>query len=192
MKTTGILLFLFICLGGQIQNLTAQTIADFSLKQTDGTAVSSAAYKTKAAWVVIFTGNHCVYSKKYEDRLIALAREYGPKGVGFMLINSNDPNQNEEENLANMKLRVKEKGYPFAYLQDDQQIVARQFGAQKNPEAFLLKGNQVVYKGAIDNNPLMPEKADRLHLRDAIEAVLAGKNPSETSSIANGCNIKWK
>lgn len=172
--------------------LRAQEISDFTLKQTDGSMVSSASYKSKAAWVVVFTGNHCVYSKKYEDRLIALGKEFSAKGVGFLLINSNDPNQNEEENLNNMKNRAKEKGYPFVYLQDDQQTVARMFGAQKNPEVFLLKGNQISYKGAIDNNPLMPEKADRQYLRDALLSVLSGKNPTEVSVPANGCNIKWR
>lgn len=172
--------------------LQAQQIQDFSLRRTDGSMVSSTTYKSKAAWVVIFTGNHCVYAKKYEDRLIALGKEMASKGIGFLFINSNDPNQNEEESLANMKTRAKDKGFPFEYLQDDQQTVAKLFGAQKNPEAYVLKGNQVLYKGAIDNNPLMPEKADRLYLRDAIEAVLAGKNPSQSNVPASGCNIKWK
>ncbi len=131
-------------------------------------------------------------STLYEDRLIALGKEFSAKGVGFLLINSNDPNQNEEENLNNMKNRAKEKGYPFVYLQDDQQTVAKMFGAQKNPEVFLLKGNQISYKGAIDNNPLMPEKADRQYLRDALLAVLSGKTPTEVSVPANGCNIKWR
>lgn len=170
----------------------AQQISDFSLKQTDGTMVSSAVYKSKAVWVVVFTGNHCVYSKKYEDRLISLSKEYAGKGVGFMLINSNDPNQSEEENLTNMKLRVKEKSFPFVYLQDELQAVAKMFGAQKNPEVFVMKGNQIIYKGAIDNNPLMPEKANKQYLREAIDAGISGKTPAESSVTASGCNIKWK
>jgi thiol-disulfide isomerase/thioredoxin len=190
MKSTLNYLSILVCLFPAF--VFSQEITDFTLKQTDGSMVSSASYKSKSAWVVVFTGNHCVYSKKYEDRLIALGKEFGAKGVGFLLINSNDPNQNEEESISNMKLRVKDKGYPFVYLQDDQQNVAKMFGAQKNPEVFVLKGSQILFKGAIDNNPLMPEKADKQYLREAIQAALSGKSPSEPSIPANGCNIKWK
>jgi glutathione peroxidase-family protein len=190
MKSTLNYLSILVCFLPAI--VFSQEITDFNLKQTDGSMVSSASYKSKSAWVVVFTGNHCVYSKKYEDRLISLGKEFGAKGVGFLLINSNDPNQNEEESISNMKLRVKEKGYPFVYLQDDQQTVAKMFGAQKNPEVFVLKGSQILFKGAIDNNPLMPEKADRQYLRDALLAIISGKAPAEVSVPANGCNIKWR
>jgi len=180
--------FYFLCLL-QIQ---AQQIKDFSLKQTDGSTVSSVTFKSQKAWVVIFTGNHCVYSKKYEDRLIQFANEYKAKGVGFMLINSNDALQSEEESLQNMQQRAKDKKFPFAYLQDEKQEVAIMFGAKKNPEVFVLKDNLILYQGAIDNNPLMPEKVSRHYLKEALDAVLSGKEVSEKGVSASGCNIKWK
>jgi peroxiredoxin len=176
--------------GGQV--LHAQQITDFTLKQTDGTMVSSQTYSAQKAWVVVFTGNHCVYSKKYEDRLTQYAKEFTGKGVGFMLINSNDPIQSEEESLVNMRNRAKEKNFPFVYLQDEKQNVAKMFGAQKNPEVFVLKGMKILYKGALDNNPLMPEKVTRNYLHEAIEAALSGTTIKESSVPASGCNIKWK
>jgi len=173
-------------------SLQAQQITDFTLKQTDGSMVSSQTYSAQKAWVVVFTGNHCVYSKKYEDRLIQYAKEFTGKGVGFMLINSNDPIQSEEESLANMRNRAKEKNFPFVYLQDEKQNIAKMFGAQKNPEVFVLKGMKILYKGALDNNPLMPEKVTRNYLHEAIEAALSGTTVKESSVPASGCNIKWK
>ena len=91
--------------------LFAQTVADFSLKNVDGNTVSLSSYKDKKAVVVIFTSNHCVYSKKYEDRILAINSEFSGKGVQVVLINSNDPVQSEEDNYTNMQLRAKEKGF---------------------------------------------------------------------------------
>lgn len=183
---------IFIFLSGVFQVLCAQQISDFTLKQTDGSMVSSQSYSGQKVWVVVFTGNHCVYSKKYEDRLIQYAKEFTAKGVSFMLINSNDPIQSEEESLNNMRNRSKDKNFPFVYLQDEKQTVAKMFGAQKNPEVFVLKGMKILYKGALDNNPLMPEKVTRNYLHEAIVAALAGISPKESSIPASGCNIKWK
>jgi peroxiredoxin len=175
-----------------LSSLQAQVITDFSLKSTDGSMVSSQTYSNQKAWVVIFTGNHCVYSKKYEERLMQYAKEFTPKGVGFILINSNDPLQSEEESLNNMQNRAKEKNFPFAYLQDEKQSVAKMFNAEKNPEVFVLKGMKIIYKGAIDNNPLMPEKVTRNYLREAIEAALSSSPVKESAVPVSGCNIKWK
>lgn len=187
-----LIMSLFISLAGSFQVLSAQQISDFTLKQTDGTMVSSQSYSAQKAWVVVFTGNHCVYSKKYEDRLIQYAKEFTAKGVSFMLINSNDPIQSEEESLINMRNRAKDKNFPFVYLQDEKQTIAKMFGAQKNPEVFVLKGMKILYKGALDNNPLMPEKVTRNYLHEAIEAALSGTAVKESSVPASGCNIKWK
>jgi len=176
--------------------LFAQTVADFSLKNVDGNTDSLSSYKDKKAVVVIFTSNHCVYSKKYEDRILAINSEFSGKGVQVILINSNDPVQSEEDNYTNMQLRAKEKGFSFPYLQDISQSVAKSFGAQRTPEAFILKSSggtfTVAYKGAIDNNPLMPEKVTSSLLKDALNAVLANTTVAQGTSEASGCNIKWK
>jgi hypothetical protein len=145
--------------------------------------------------VVIFTGNHCVYAKKYEDRIIGLAKEFGPQEVSVLLVNSNDPVLSEDDRFEVMQTRAKEKSYPCPYLHDPDRKVADLFAATKNPETFVLipdaeQGFKVVFHGKIDDNPLMPDKVEQHFLNDVLADILAGKpGPFATQSII-GCGIK--
>lgn len=201
MKTKYILLFalLFAFLSGGSFSAFGQeqkTVKNFTLTSHKGEVVKLDQYAgSKAAVVVVFTGNHCVYSKKYEDRLVQMANTYQPKGIQFLLINPNNPKVNPEETKEMNAIRAKEKNFIFPYLQDVDQTVARDFGAEKQPEAYALVNEggvwKVLYSGRIDDNPLMAEKVKTNYLSAALDKILAGdKSPSENTP-PSGCNIRF-
>jgi len=186
----------FVAFGtAQAQYRIGQKVADFSLKNVDGKMVSLSAQTGKGA-VVIFTCNHCPFSKAYEDRIIALHNKYAPQGYPVIAINPNDAVKSPDDSYDKMKQRAKEKKFPFAYLYDETQDVAKAFGAARTPHVFIVKkeGSDFVLKyiGAIDNNTDEPAKADKKYTEDALNALLAGKNPEPAETKAIGCTIKWK
>lgn len=165
----------------------------FSLKGVDGQIHSLDELKGKKGTAVIFSCNHCPYVKAYEDRMIQLAKEYQPKGISFVLINANDPVKYPEDSFENMQKRAREKGYPFPYLWDETQEVARAYGAERTPEAFLFDSElKLRYHGAIDDHWEDPAKVTKQYLRDAVEALLSGQEPEVEETAPVGCTIKWK
>jgi peroxiredoxin len=170
-----------------------ESAPEFRLRGTDGVTYQLADQKGKKAITVIFSCNHCPYVKAYEDRMIALAREYAPRDVQFFLINANDAVKYPEDSFAQMVARAREKDYPFPYLHDESQQVARAYSAQRTPEVFLFDGRfKLRYHGAIDDNAQEPQKVKQRYLKDALEAVLAGPDPAIKETAPVGCTIKWK
>ncbi|OPZ98817.1 MAG: Thiol-disulfide oxidoreductase ResA [Bacteroidetes bacterium ADurb.Bin416] len=169
---------------------------DFSLKNIDGKMVSLADYKQAKGFIVVFTCNHCPYAVAYEDRIIALDKKYKPLGYPVIAINPNDPAAQPLDSYAAMQVRAKEKGFTFPYLLDDGQTIYPQYGAEKTPHVFVLKktvNKQVVsYIGAIDNNYRNAAEATEHYVADAVDALLAGKAPAVTKTVAIGCSIKVK
>ncbi len=166
---------------------------EFTLPGVDGKTYRLADYKPKKAVAVIFSCNHCPYVKAYEDRMMALAREYAPKNVQFLVISSNDPVKYPEDSFANMVKRAQEKGYPFPYLYDETQQIAKAYGAQRTPEVFLFdSAMKLRYHGAIDDNVEDPAKVTKRYLKDALEAILAGREPATKETAPVGCTVKWK
>lgn len=167
---------------------------DFSLKNIDDKMVSLSDYKDAKGFIVIFTCNHCPYSVAYEDRIIALDKEYKTKGYPVIAINPNNPESYPSDDFANMKIRAKEKGFTFPYLLDDGQKIFPQYGATKTPHVFILekttKGNIVQYIGAIDNNYQDASKADDTYVKKAVNALLEGKEVIQKETKAIGCSIK--
>lgn len=189
-------LLVLLCLGTSGFAQTAPTLIALDsivLLNVDSNAVKFTSFRDKKALVLVFTGNHCVYSKKYEDRLITLARDCAAKGTAFVLVNSNSPTLSQDDRFALMQARAREKAYPCPYLHDPQGHLAKMVGATKNPEAFIFQhkpeGWQLVYAGKIDDNPLMDTRVEQQFLRDALDAILAGQAPPP-SQAALGCNIK--
>lgn len=176
------------------QYKVGQKVSDFSLKNVDGKTVSLTSYDKGA--IVIFTCNHCPFSKAYEDRIIALHNKYAGKGYPVVAINPNDAVKSPDDSYPKMQERAKEKAFPFAYLYDETQEVAKAFGAARTPHVFIVKKENkewiLKYIGAIDNNTEDAAKADKKYTEDALEALLAGKNPSPSETKALGCTIKWK
>ncbi len=165
--------------------------ADFSLKNVDGKMVSLADFDEAKGYIVVFTCNHCPYAVMYEDRLIELHNEYAPKGYPVVAINPNDPAAQPKDSYELMQERAKEKEFPFVYLFDDGQKVYPQYGATKTPHVFLLDAERVVkYIGAIDDSPRDEAGVEITYLRDAIDALSAGKSPEPAETKAIGCSIK--
>jgi peroxiredoxin len=165
----------------------------FSLKGVDGQTHSLDELKGEKGTAVIFSCNHCPYVKAYEDRMIQLAKEYQPKGIAFVLINANDPVKYPEDSFENMQKRAREKGYPFPYLWDETQEVAHAYEAERTPEVFLFDAElKLRYHGAIDDNWEDPARVTKQYLKDALEALLAGREPEVKETQPVGCTIKWK
>lgn len=170
------------------------SVEDFTLKSVSGKKVSLGSMEEAKGFVVTFTCNHCPYAKMYEDRLIALHNEYAEKGYPVIAINPNTKTVGDDD-FKHMKKRAKEKGFPFEYLADDSQEVAKAFGAAKTPHVYVVQRDgeafKVRYIGAIDNDP-KGGKPDKHYLRDALNALLQGEEVENANTLAVGCTIKWK
>ena len=167
---------------------------DFKLPDTDGKIVSLADFKDKAALVVIFMCNHCPYVVHIRSGLAQLARDYAPRAVGIVGINSNDAKNYPADSPAKMKDEVKTAGYIFPYLYDETQSVAKKYRAACTPDFYLFdRGRRLVYRGQFDaSRPGNGIPVTGKDVRAAIDAVLAGKPTSEFQASSIGCNIKWK
>jgi peroxiredoxin len=147
-------------------------------------------YKDADAVVLIFTCNHCPVAVAYEDRIIQLQKDYKDKNVQVVAINVNNL---EADRLDKMKERAEQKGFNFPYLYDPTQEVAKDYGARVTPDVVLLdKKGTVVYTGLIDDSWMDPSAVNKQYLRDAIDAVLAGKTPPVAETKAQGCGIKFE
>jgi peroxiredoxin len=173
-----------------------EVVADFRLKSTSGQQVALSDYRTSKGVIVVFTSNHCPFAKAYEDRIIALDRKYAPQGVPVLAIQPNDPAAYEDDSFDNMKARAADKGYPFPYLLDETQEVAKAFGATRTPHAYLLKrtGDRFVveYIGTLDDSPQDAGSVKRRYMEEALNSLLTGRPVVTTITKAVGCAIKWK
>ena len=140
--------------------------------------------------VMVFTCNHCPYAKAWEGRLMNITREYESRG--FMLIGSNDPVQYPEDSFEEMTARASDRGYPFPYLFDESQSIARAYGAERTPEVFVFDADRELrYHGAVDDD--QDEQAVTAnYLRDVLDAILAGEAPAVSETPPVGGTIKWK
>ena len=166
----------------------------FRLRDTDGNIVASTDFADADALLVIFMCNHCPFVLHISQQLASFAREFMPKGLAIVGINSNDAEQFPDDGFEAMGWEKARTGYPFAYLHDADQSVAHAFGAACTPDFFLFDGDgALAYRGQFDGSRPgtdMPVSGD--DLRAAVTAVLTGQevHPDQTPSL--GCNIKWK
>ena len=169
---------------------------DFSLKNINGKMVSLADYKAAKGFIVIFTTNHCPFAIKYQERINALNKKYESKGYPVIAINPNDSTISPVDSYSNMIIRAKEEHFSFPYLLDGSQDIAKAYGATKTPHVYLLQksndGLIVKYTGAIDDNTEDAAAVNKKYVELAVDALLAGKEVSITSTKAIGCGIKWK
>ena len=170
------------------------TAPDFKLPDPDGKVVSLADFKDKPALLVLFICNHCPYVKHIRTGLAQLARDYLPKQVAIIGINSNDAANYPEDSPAKMKAEVKSAGYTFPYLYDESQAVAKAYRAACTPDLYLFDQNhRLVYRGQFDDSrPGNGIPVTGRDLRAALDAVLAGKPVLPDQKASVGCNIKWK
>jgi peroxiredoxin len=167
---------------------------DFRLPDTNGKIVSPADFKNAPALLVVFMCNHCPYVKLIRQGLAQLGRDYQPKGVAMIGINSNDAVNYPADNPAQMKEEVKSMGYTFPYLYDETQAVAKAYRAACTPDIFLFDRQQkLVYRGQFDDSrPGNGMPVTGKDLRAALDAVLGGKPVAKEQTPSIGCNIKWK
>lgn len=166
---------------------------DFNLKNVNGKNVSLGGIKNAKGYIVIFTCNHCPYAKAYEQRIIELHQKYAPQGFSVLAINPNDKDIQPADSFENMKKIAKKKKYPFPYLYDESQEVAKAFGATRTPHVYLLDKDRVVrYIGAIDDNSEDPNMVKEKYLNDAVDALLKGESVQVQETKAIGCSIKWR
>jgi len=157
------------------------------LPGVDGQRHSLAELKDSAAVVLVFTCNSCPYSVAYEERIIALAKEFAARNVAVVAVNVNKV---PEDNFEAMRERAKARGFNFAYLFDETQKIAQDYGATYTPEFFVLDGQRkIAYMGALDDSP-DPTKVQARHVASALDELLANKKPKLTETIAIGCRIR--
>jgi peroxiredoxin len=160
-------------------------VPDFKLPDADGNEHTLASLKGKAGTVLIFIATKCPVSNAYNERMQKLSQDFRAKGVNVVGINSNS-----NEPVAEVKSHATEKGLTFTILKDAGNQIADRFNAQYTPEAYLLDAaGKLVYHGRIDNS----KNADGVttnDLRDAVEAVLAGRTVERPEVKGFGCSIK--
>ncbi|HUS24984.1 MAG TPA: thioredoxin family protein [Candidatus Binatia bacterium] len=167
---------------------------DFTLPDTvSGRTLSLAEVKGTQGTVVMFICNHCPYVKHVNPELVRLAKEYQPRGTGFVAISSNDARSHPDDAPERMREAARALGYPFPYLHDESQQVARAYQAACTPDFYLFDAAlQCVYRGQLDDSRPGQAASDGRDLRAALEALLAGRAPSPAQKPSVGCNIKWK
>ncbi len=169
---------------------------DFNLRNVDGKMVKLADFKKAKGFIVVFTCNHCPFSQAYEQRIINLHNKYAAKGYPVIAINPNDAKREPEDSYAKMQELAKAKKYPFVYLHDETQQIAKTYGATRTPHVFVIQktkaGNTVQYIGAIDDNYEDEKQVKEKHVELAVNALLNGKAVAKTNTKAIGCTIKWK
>lgn len=196
-----------LAVGGRAADAQPRTLPlgaaapEFSLPGVDGRTYSLGDFAAARALVVVFTCNHCPTAQYYEGRLMQLAADYRDKGVALVAISPNDPHSVRLDELgwadlgdsfADMKLRAKERGFSFPYLYDGEtQEASRAYGPVATPHVFLFDGERKLrYAGGIDDSERV-QHVKVQHLREALDAVLAGKTPPAAQTKVVGCSVKW-
>jgi len=146
-----------------------------------------------AATVVVFTANHCPYALAWHERMLDAAREYGERGVRFLAVNSNDAERYPQDGPEAMRERVEEEGgWPHPFLFDASQEAARAFGAERTPDVFVFDADlSLRYRGAPDAD-YQDESQGAAWLRDALDALLDGRELERAETEPVGCTIKWR
>lgn len=167
---------------------------EFALPDTEGGVVSLSDFRGAPALLVIFMCNHCPYVKHVRHALAELAREYMDRGVAIVGINANDIENYPEDRPEVMAREKREVGYPFPYLYDESQEVAKAYRAACTPDFFLFDPDQrLAYRGQLDDSrPGNGKPITGVDLRAALDAVLEGRPLPDDQKPSLGCNIKWK
>ncbi|MDQ8200598.1 redoxin domain-containing protein [Pelagicoccus enzymogenes] len=174
---------------------------DFTLPGVDGKDWSLSDFSDAELLLVLFTCNHCPTAQYYEERIKDLVTDYREKGVALVAISPNDPDSVRLDELGwavrsdsfeEMKDQAEERGFNFPYLYDgDTESVSRQYGPLVTPHAFLFDSERKLrYVGAIDDSERI-EHVSTHYVRDAIDALLSGKQPDIAQTKVVGCSVKW-
>ena len=158
------------------------------LPGTDGKKHALADHKGKDVVVLVFTCNSCACSEEYEDRIIAFANKHKDK-VAVVAVNVNTI---PDDRLDAMTRRAAKKNFPFEYLYDESQKIARDYGATYTPEFFVLtRDRKIASMGAMDDKTRADDVKEK-YLEAAVDAVLKGEKPAKAETVARGCLIRYK
>ncbi len=168
---------------------------DFTLPDTvSGKNLSLSDLQSKKATVIMFLCNHCPYVIHVNEELVQLANEYKERGVSFVAISSNDVENYPQDGPDKMTAHAKEVGYPFPYLYDESQEVAKAYDAACTPDFYVFNADMLlVYRGRLDDSrPNSGTPLTGADLREALDAVLVNRPVGTVQYPSMGCNIKWK
>lgn len=164
----------------------------FTLTDTEGAEHVVPAAEAPPATVLVQTCNHCPYVIAWNPRLRAVAEEYAPRGVRFLAVSSNDAERYPADSPERMAQFVREQDWPIPYAHDASQEVARALGSERTPELFVLDAEQrLAYHGAPDASHEDPSQ-NAAWLREALDALLAGREVQRAETPARGCTVKWR
>lgn len=187
-------LVLLVAAGAAAQPLgygDAVPLDDQSFTAADGSQTSLAAASGDAGLVVVFWSNACPWTDRYAPRLADLVARYTPAGFGFVLVNANDPAQNERESAAASRETATSAGLAVPYLADPSGRLAAAFGAVNAPHAFFFDGTGALrYDGTLDDSPTSPDRVRVPYLAQAMDQSVAGLPIEVQRTQAFGCTIK--
>ena len=171
------------------------TAPDFTLPDpVHGGTKSLQTLKSDKGTVIMFICNHCPFVKHIRPALVPLAGKYMEKGIAFVAINANDAANYPDDSPEGMKETAREYGYPFVYLYDETQEMAKAYHAACTPDLYLFDGElKLVYRGQFDDSrPGSDIPLTGQDLASALDSLLRGKPVSQDQKPSTGCNIKWK
>ena len=166
---------------------------DFKLPATDGKTCTLADFADASVLVVFFTCNHCPYVIGSDEVTRATAEKFKDKGVRFVGINSNSQHTYAEDDFPHMVARMRGKRFPWVYLRDESQDVARAYGALRTPHFYVFdRARRLVYTGRGVDSPRDTSKMTMNDLDRALAEITAGKPVSVPQTNPIGCNVKWE
>ena len=166
---------------------------DFSLPATDGKTYSLADLADAEVLVIFFTCNHCPFVIGSDEATRATAERFAEKGVRFVGINSNSKHTYAEDDFPHMVARMEEHRFPWTYLHDESQDVARAYGALRTPHFYVFdRERKLVYCGRSVDNPRDATQTTTFDLEDALEELTSGRSISTPLTNPIGCNVKWE
>ncbi len=170
-----------------------QQAPDFKLPATDGSTYRLSDFGDAEVLAIFFTCNHCPYVIGSDEVTCQTAKKYAPQGVKFVGINSNSKNTYAEDDFHHMVARMDEYKFPWLYLRDESQEIAKAYGALRTPHFFVFdKERKLIYTGRGVDNPRQASKITTNDLERVLEEYLAGKPISVPLTNPIGCNVKWE
>jgi len=166
---------------------------DFCLAGTDGNVYTLQSFSQSPLLVIFFTCNHCPYVTGSDEETRKTALKYRSQGVEFVAINSNSTEHYAEDSFAGMVERMNKHTFPWMYLYDESQNIAKLYGALRTPHFYIFDTDRLlVYCGRALDNPKNPEKSTVNNLDMALEDILSGRSPQIPLTNPIGCSVKWK
>jgi peroxiredoxin len=166
---------------------------EFELPGVDGKRHSLVSVRGQNGLLVMFICNHCPYVKAVLERIVRDCTELGAHGIGSIAIMSNDPAEYSEDSFENMKRVARERGFPFPYVFDESQAVAKSYGAQCTPDFFGFNSRlELQYRGRLDASRTSPVPNARRDLYEAMLGVARTGNGPKEQIASIGCSIKWR